>query len=134
MPRDDLVLVKTMNDIKTSRNIWPRPIRTSQQAFRTRELVYPVDERAIAIALQQERLRWQRRYPALERQRKGIERSRAKFYQVREKNLRLRQLRYQLQSEFREKYFGPEAGTSALQQQPRKALKPRVKEVRIRRG
>jgi len=132
MPRDNQLFVKTMNDIKTSRDIWPRPIRTSQQAFRTRELIYPVDERPIAIALQQERLKWQKRHPALERQTMGIERSRAKFYQVREKNLRLLKLRYQLQREFREKYFGPGAGMPALPQ-PQKA-KHRVKEVRIRRG
>ena len=133
MPRDDLKFVRTMRDVKTSRDIWPRPIRTSQQAFRTRELVYPVNEQAIAIALQQERLRWERRGPPLKRQERGIERSRAKLYQARVKNLRLTKFRHQLQKEFWEKFLAPGAGRLTLQQ-PQKALNRRVKEVKIRRG
>jgi len=130
MPWDDLVFIKTIRDIKNARDIWLRPIRTSQQAFRTRELVYPVDERPIAVALQQERRRFSRQSAALGRTKKKVERVRAKLYRVKEKNRRLVQLRYQLQDERWASLFTP----GAEQAVPQRALKRRVKEVRIRRG
>lgn len=130
MPWDDLVFIKTMRDIKNARDVWSRPIRTSQQAFRTRELVYPVDERPIAVALQQERMRFSRQSAALRRTKKKVERARAKLYGVTEKNRRLVQLRYQLQNERWASLFAP----GAKQAMPQRPLKRRVKEVRIRRG
>lgn len=130
MPRDDMVLFKTMRDIKTTKDILPRPIRRSQQVFRTRDLVYPVDERPIAIALQQERRRFMRQTVALGRSKKKVEHVRAKLYAVREKNHRLTQLRHQLQKERWATMFSAYGEKPA----PQEALKRRVKEVRIRRG
>ena len=130
MPWDDLKIIKRMTDVRTSRDIWPRPIRTSQQIFRTRDLIYPVDERPIAIALQQERRRFMRQSASLGRTKKKVEHVRAKLYAVREKNRRLTQLRHQLQKERWASLFSPHAEKPA----PQKTLQRHVKEIRIRRG
>ena len=130
MPWDDLVCVKTMNDIRTSRDVRTRPLKTSQQVFRTRELVYPVNERPITIALEQERRRFAKQTEALSCTKKKVEHVRAKLYGVREKNRRLVQLRYQLQKERWASVFS----SSAQKPEPQNVLKGRVKEVRIRRG
>ena len=135
MPRDDLVVAKGMRYIQTPQDIWLRPIRTSQQAFRTRELVYPeaVNEREIAIAMQRDRLRFARTTTALELSRQKVEHARAKFYAVKVKNARLSQFRQQLQKERWNRFFGPGTQTPAVQQ-AQGALTYRLKEVRIRRG
>lgn len=130
MPWDDLKFVNTMREIKTSQHIRTRPLKTSQQVFRTRELVYPVNERPIAIELERERRRFARQTEALGRTKQKVERVRAKLYGVREKNRRLVQLRHQLQEERWASLFSPSSEKPAAQ----KALKRRVKEVRIRRG
>jgi hypothetical protein len=130
MPWDNLKFVRTMRDIKTSQDVVRSPLRTSQQVFRTRDLVYPVDQNAIAIELQRERRRFMRQTTALERTKKKVEHVRAKLYGVTEKNRRLMQLRHQLQQERWASLFSPYGEKAA----PQKTLQRHVKEIRIRRG
>lgn len=130
MPWDNLKFIRTMREIKTVRDIRSKPMRTSQQVFRTKDLIYPVDERPIAVALQQERRRFMRQAVGLGRSKKKLEHVRAKLYAVREKNSRLMQLRHQLQ---KERWADMCAGGGHTPE-PQTALKTRVKEVRIRRG
>jgi hypothetical protein len=134
-----MLFPKTIHDVKTSRDIRRRPGRLSQQVFRKRALVYPlnpIDQNKIAIELQREGQRFRRQEEALERSRKRIEGVRAKLYAAYEKNHRLTQFRHQLQKERWER-LGP-GGSGASQtvtEQPtaRKPLKHRIKQVRIRR-
>lgn len=131
MPSDDMLRPKTMHDVKTSRDVRLRPIKSSQQVFRTRDLIYPVDEHKIAIELLKEKRRFVRQAGSLARMKKKIEHTRAKLYDVRERNRRLVSFRYQLQ---KERWAGQSVGEVQETPEAKKSSTPRVRTVRIRRG
>lgn len=101
MERESLVFIRTMHDVKTAREIWRRSdsIKTSSSIFRAWDIKPAIDERALAILLEQERQRFARQTQSIERSKKKVEHARAKLLATIEKNRRLMELRWQLQRE-----------------------------------
>lgn len=101
MERESLVFIRTMHDVKTAREIWRRSdsIKTSSSIFRAWDVKPAIDERALAILLEQERRRFARQTQSIERSKKKVGHARAKLLAAIEKNRRLMELRWQLQRE-----------------------------------
>lgn len=104
MKRETFLFTNTMRDIKTGFDISRRDhdkFRTTADLMRGGRKIQPkIDERQIAIVLEQEKRRFARQNEALERGRKKVQAYREKLAGILEKNKRLMALRIELQKQY----------------------------------
>jgi len=108
----------------------PRRFKTTGEAFRQvdpRELQPRIDEKAIAVELEEERRKFVRQNQALARGRQKLRATRARLFATKVKNERLMTLRHQLQ---KGRWLGMEDATT----QPVRRRERSFKEVKVRRG
>lgn len=104
MKRETLLFTRTMRDIKTGWDI-PREkegkIKTTAKLMRGgREIQPKINERHVAVELEQEKRRFARQMEALARGRKKVQAYREKLAGTIEKNQRLMALRHDLQKQY----------------------------------
>lgn len=104
MQRETFLFTKTLRDIKSgfdlARETYGK-IKTTADIMRGGRKIQPkINERHIAIALEQEKRRFARQCDALERGREKVEAFRQKLAGTLEKNKRLMALRYELQKQY----------------------------------
>lgn len=122
----------TMRQIVTGLDMARQPhrCRTSSEAFSRvdhRELLPSIDEKAIAVELEEERRKFVRQNQALARGRQKLRATRARLFATKVKNERLMALRHQLQ---KSRWLGMEDATT----QPVRRRERSFKEVKVRRG
>lgn len=122
----------TMRQIVTGIEVarQPRRVLTTSEAFRApflKELRPHDNERAIGLALEQEKRRFVRQNEALERGRRKTTMSRLKLLATKEKNERLMALRHQLQ---KQRWFEAAVAAPVASRRPQ----PRLRTVKVRRG
>ena len=104
MKRETFLFTRTMRDIKTGWDLSRESqgkIKTTADIMRGGKKIQPkVNERQVAIALEQEKRRFARQYEAIERGRKKVNAYREKLAGTLEKNRRLMTLRYDLQKQY----------------------------------
>lgn len=130
MKRETFLFTRTMRDLrKTGFDI----ARESRDKIRTtsklmqggREVQPKINERQVAVELEQEKRRFVRQRQALERGRKKVEAYRSKLAGILEKNRRLMELRYGLQKQYWAREEEPAALTA------KKSSRKAVKEVKL---
>jgi len=118
----------------------PRRARTSSAAFSRvdhKELLPHVDEKAIAVELEEERRKFVRQNQALARSRQKLLATRARLFATKVKNERLMELRHQLQ---RQRWQDTEVAAPQTAHAPlpapraRQAARRSLREIRVRRG
>lgn len=119
----------------------PRRARTSSETFSRvdhKELLPHVDEKAIAVELEEERRKFVRQNQALARGRQKLRATRARLFATKVKNERLMELRHKLQ---KQRWQDAEAEVPQTVRTPlpalsaaRRAGKRSLREIRVRRG
>ncbi len=104
MRRESFNYLRTMRQIKTGLDLArePQRIRTTAARFRasfTKELEPQVNEKAMAVELEEERRKFIRQNQALARARQRLRGTRARLFAAKVKNERLMVLRHSLQKE-----------------------------------
>lgn len=104
MKRETFLFTRTMRDIKTGWDISrgkEGKVTTIAHLMRNKRVIQPkINERQVAVELEQEKRRFARQCEALERGRKKVEAYREKLAGTIEKNRRLMGLRYGLQKQY----------------------------------
>jgi hypothetical protein len=104
MKNETFLFTRTMRDIKTGFDIARKrdgKIKTTAQLMRGNKQIQPkLNERQVAIALEQEKRRFARQREALERGRKKVNAYREKLAGTIEKNKRIMALRAELQKQY----------------------------------
>ena len=104
MKRETLLFTRTMRDINTGFDLsraGQGKIKTLSHLMRAGKEIQPkLNERHVAVELEQERRRFARQYGALDRGRKKVQAYREKLAGAVEKNRRLMALRYDLQKKY----------------------------------
>ncbi len=104
MKRETFLFTRTMRDIKTGFDLSRESqgkIKTTAERMRGDKQIQPkLNERTIAVALEQEKRRFARQCEALQRGRKKVEAYREKLAGTLEKNRRLMALRADLQKQY----------------------------------
>lgn len=104
MKRETFLFTRTMRDIKTGWDIAREKegkITTTGHLMRNKKVIQPkLNERQVAVELEQEKRRFARQCEALGRGRKKVEAYREKLAGTIEKNRRLMGLRYELQKQY----------------------------------
>lgn len=128
MKRETFLFTRTMRDIKTGFDISRQAegkIKTTAKLMRGgREIQPKIDERHIAVALEQEKRRFARQMAALGRGRKKVTEFREKLAGALEKNKRLMALRYSLAKQYWAREDEPEVIAT-------KSSRKREKEVKL---
>jgi len=99
----EVFFIQTMRDIKTSLDKARQSpgIKTTSQVMRGFKDIQPkVNERQVAVALEQEKRRFVRQWQTLEKGRKKVKAYREKLAGTIEKNKRIMALRYDLQKQY----------------------------------
>jgi len=122
----------TMRQIVTGLDVARQPHRhrTSSEAFSRvdyKELLPHVDEKEIAVELEEERRKFVRQNQALARSRQKLLATRARLFATKVKNERLMELRHKLQ---RQRWQDTEVAAP----QPARTPKRSLREIRVRRG
>jgi len=127
----------TMRQVVTGLDVARQPHRhrTSSEAFSRvdhQELLPHVDEKAIAMELEEERRKFVRQRQALARSRQKLLATRARLFATKVKNERLMELRHKLQKQRWQdtEVAAPLPAPSAARQAGRRSLR----EIRVRRG
>jgi len=142
MRRESFNYLRTMRQIKTGLDLarGPKRVQTTSGRFRAafeKELEPHVNERAIAVELEDERRKFSRQNQALARARQRLKDTRAKLFAIKVKNERLMVLRHDLQ---KQRWRDPEDTPTANQTSSRAADEPRqthgrrYRAVRVRRA
>jgi len=133
----------TMRQIVTGLDVSRQPHRhrTSSEAFSRvdhKELLPHVDEKAIAVELEEERRKFVRQNQALARSRQKLLATRARLFATKVKNERLMELRHKLQ---RQRWQDTEVAAPQTVRAPlpvpsiaRHAGRRSLREIRVRRG
>lgn len=104
MKRETFLFTRTMRDIKTGFDLsreGRNKVTTTAKLMRGGKEIQPkLDERQIAIALEQEKRRFSRQCESLEKGRKKVGAFRQKLAATLEKNTRLMALRHDLQKQY----------------------------------
>ena len=141
MRRESFNYLRTMRQIKTGLDLVREPerIQTTSARFRAsfeKELEPQINERAIAVELEDERRKFARQNQSLERARQRLKDTRAKLFAIRAKNERLMVLRHDLQkqrwldTEGMPTYPAPKPGNS----EEHKKLGHKYRTVKVRKA
>jgi len=142
MRRESFNYLRTMRQVKTGLDLAraPKHLQTTSGRFRAsfeKELEPHVNERAIAVELEDERRKFSRQNQALARARQKLKDTRAKLFAIKVKNERLMVLRHDLQ---KQRWLEPE-GAPAMNQtmsggsdEPRQTRGRKYRAVRVRRA
>lgn len=115
MKRETFLFTRTMRDIKTGWDISREKegkIKTTAKLMRGGKEIQPkINERHVAVELEQEKRRFARQMEALEKGRKKVDAYRGKLAGTIEKNRRLMALRFGLQKQYWAREEEPVAAT-----------------------
>ena len=142
MRRESFNYLRTMRQIKTGLDLAraPKQLQTTSARFRAsfeKELEPHINERAIAVELEDERRKFARQNQSLARARQRLKDTRGKLFAIRVKNERLMALRHSLQkqrwldTEGMPTSSAPKPGGS---DEPRKKHGRRYRAVKVRRA
>lgn len=128
MKRETFLFTRTMRDIKTGWDLAREKqgkIKTTAHIMRGGKEIQPkINERQVAVELEQEKRRFARQYQALEKGKKKVEGYRAKLAGTIEKNRRMMALRHKLQKQ----YWAREEEPGEVQ---KKGSRRREKEIKL---
>ena len=142
MRRESFNYLRTMRQIKTGLDLAraPKQLQTTSARFRApfeKELEPRVNEKAIAVELENERRKFVRQNQALARARQKLRDTRGRLFATKVKNERLMVLRHDLQ---KQRWLAPgDASTSSVtkpggSEEPRKKHGRRYRAVKVRRA
>jgi hypothetical protein len=115
MKRESFNYFRTMRQVKTGLDLarGPKRLRTTSARYRApfeKGLEPQVDEKAIAVELEQEKRKFVRQNQALARSRQKLKDTRGRLFATRAKNERLMVLRHTLQ---KQRWLEPEGASSS---------------------
>jgi hypothetical protein len=132
MNRESFNYLRTMRQIKTGLDLarGPKRLRTTSARYRApfeKELEPQIDEKAIAVELEQEKRKFLRQNQALARSRQKLRDTRGRLFATKVKNERLMVLRHTLQ---KQRWLDPEGLSRSSVPKPSGADKPRENRAR----